>query len=85
MRRGGACPAPACNWGEGTFEDTTKAEHPVVCVAWHAARTYCEWAGGRLPTEAEWEVAARGPDSAVHPWDFERTTAIPSTHAMRTI
>jgi formylglycine-generating enzyme required for sulfatase activity len=68
----GACSAPTtCSWGEPTYEDAAKADHPVTCVTWEAARTYCAWAEGRLPTEAEWEYAARGPDSALYPWGDE--------------
>ena len=69
----GACPAPASvyvNNGKTVvyYGSSTYADYPVVNISWADAVGYCTWASRQLPTEAQWEKAARGSSTLIYPW-----------------
>ncbi len=71
IEQGGCAPLQNCDSRHSTLAEGDISTHPIVCVDWAEAANYCAWIGGRLPTEAEWEYAFRGPDRLVYPWGNE--------------
>ena len=70
----GTCSAPitggSCNWKVAGRE-----QHPINCITWTQAKTFCDWAGSRLPTADEWEHAAKGGEGRMFPWGHDPVTA----------
>jgi formylglycine-generating enzyme required for sulfatase activity len=79
-------PQPIIDWGlssnlswagKSGWDDPSLQQHPIVNVTWYDAKAYADWAGLRLPTEAQWEYAARGSAGRNYPWGGVATEANP--------